>query len=174
MKAIAIGGLAMALAVAASGAAYAGGAKASAVLESRSGSTATGKVTFKEQDGKVSMKVEVRGLTPGEHAIHLHDKGDCSAPDAASAGGHWNPSEEDHGKWGHAPFHHGDIGNLVANAKGKATLTVQSEVWTIGDLKLSDVVGHAVIVHDKADDFRTQPTGNAGGRVACGVIKKAS
>jgi len=174
MKAMVIGGLAMAATLTVPGAAYAGGAKASAALESRSGSKATGKVTFTERDGKVSMKVVVNGLTPGEHAIHLHEKGDCSAADAASAGGHWNPSEEDHGKWGHAPFHHGDIGNLVANEKGKATVTVQSELWTIGDGKLSDVVGHAVIVHDKADDFTTQPTGNAGGRVACGVIKKAS
>jgi Cu-Zn family superoxide dismutase len=129
-------------------------------------------VTFTQHGGKVSMKVVVNGLTPGEHAIHLHDKGDCSAPDAASAGGHWNPTSENHGKWGHAPFHHGDIGNLVADAKGKAELTVESELWTIGDGKPSDVLGHAVIVHAKEDDFTTQPTGNAGGRVACGVIQR--
>ncbi len=118
------------------------------------------------------MKVVVNGLTPGQHAIHLHDKGDCSAPDAASAGGHWNPTSEDHGKWGHAPFHHGDIGNLVADANGKAVLSVESELWTIGDGKPSDVLGHAVIVHAKEDDFTTQPTGNAGGRVACGLIQR--
>ena len=173
MKTMVVGGLVVAVVFAAPGAALAGGAKATAKLESRSGSTVSGKATFSQHGGKVSMKLTVNGLTPGEHAIHLHDKGDCSAPDATSAGGHWNPSSEDHGKWGHAPFHHGDIGNLVANAKGKATLTVESELWTIGDGKPSDVLGHAVIVHANKDDFTTQPTGNAGGRVACGVIQKA-
>jgi len=167
-----IGGLVVAVLLAAPGAALAKDAKAVAELESRSGSTVTGKVTFTQHGGKVSMKVVVNGLTPGNHAIHLHDKGDCSAPDATSAGGHWNPSSEDHGKWAHAPFHHGDIGNLVADAKGKAELSMESELWTLGDGKPSDVVGHAVIVHAKEDDFTTQPTGNAGGRVACGVIQK--
>jgi Cu-Zn family superoxide dismutase len=167
-----IGGLVMTIVLAAPGAALAAGAKAVAELESRSGSTVTGKVTFTQHEGKVSMKVVVNGLTPGNHAIHLHDKGDCSAPDATSAGGHWNPSSEDHGKWGHAPFHHGDIGNLVADAKGKAELKVESDLWTLGDGKPKDVVGHSVVVHAKEDDFTTQPTGNAGGRVACGVIQR--
>jgi Cu-Zn family superoxide dismutase len=165
-------GLALTLTVAAA-AAHAAGAKATANLESRSGSAVTGTVTFAEHKGKVTMKVAVAGLTPGVHAIHLHEKGDCSAPDATSAGGHWNPSSENHGKWGHAPFHHGDIGNLTADANGKAELTLTSDLWTIGDGKPSDVVGHAVIVHAKEDDFTTQPTGNAGGRVACGVIQKS-
>ena len=155
-----------------SGAALAGGPKAEAALESKSGSSVTGKATFTEHAGKVKLKVTVSGLTPGQHAIHLHEKGDCSAPDAASAGGHWNPSSENHGKWAHAPFHHGDLGNLVADAKGKAELSIETDLWTIGDGKPSDVVGHAVVVHATLDDFTTQPTGNAGGRVACGVIQK--
>ena len=159
------------LALAASGIASAGGPKATATLESRSESTATGKVTFTQSRGKVKMKVVVEGLTPGSHAIHLHEKGDCSAPDATSAGGHWNPSSENHGKWGHYPFHHGDLGNLVADAKGKAEMSIATDLWTIGDGKPSDVVGRSVIVHAKEDDFTTQPTGNAGGRVACGVIQ---
>ncbi len=167
-----IGGLVAMVVLAAPGAALAKGPKAGAALESRSGSTVTGKVTFTQHGNKVAMKVVVNGLTPGNHAIHLHDKGDCSAADAMSAGGHWNPSAEDHGKWAHAPFHHGDIGNLVANAKGKAELNMKSELWTLGDGKSSDVVGRSVIVHAKEDDFTTQPTGNAGGRVACGVIQK--
>ena len=154
-------------------AALAKGNKATATLESRSESTVTGTVTFHQDHGKVHMQVVVQGLTPGNHAIHLHEKGDCSAPDAASAGGHWNPSSENHGKWGHAPFHHGDIGNLVADEKGKAELHFESGLWTIGDGKPSDVIGHSVIVHAKEDDFTTQPTGNAGGRVACGVIQKS-
>ena len=167
-----IGGLVAMAVLVAPGAAIAKGAKAEAALESRSGSSVTGKVTFTQHGNKVAMKVVVNGLTPGNHAIHLHDKGDCSAPDATSAGGHWNPSAEDHGKWAHAPFHHGDIGNLVADAKGKAELNMESELWTLGDGKPSDVIGHAVIVHAKEDDFTTQPTGNAGGRVACGVVQR--
>jgi len=172
MKTTMICGLVATAVLAAPGAAFAKGAKAVATLESRSGSSVTGKISFSQHGDKVSMKVVVNGLTPGTHAIHLHDKGDCSAPDATSAGGHWNPSSENHGKWGSAPFHHGDIGNLVADAKGKAEMKVESELWTLGDGKPSDVVGHAVIVHAKEDDFTTQPTGNAGGRVACGVIQK--
>ena len=167
-----IGGLVATMVLAVPGTALAAGTKAIAKLESRSDSTVTGKVTFTEHEGKVSMKVVVKGLTPGLHAIHLHDKGDCSAPDATSAGGHWNPSSENHGKWGQAPFHHGDIGNLVADAKGDAELTEVSDLWTLGDGKPSDVIGHSVIVHAKEDDFTTQPTGNAGGRVACGVIQR--
>jgi Cu-Zn family superoxide dismutase len=165
-----IGGLAMTMALLAPATALGAGSKAVATLQSRSGSTVTGNATFTAKDGKVLMKVVVFGLTPGRHAIHVHEKGDCSAPDATSAGGHWNPSSENHGQWGHTPFHHGDIGNLVANAKGKAVLSIESDLWTIGDGKPSDVVGHAVVVHAKEDDFTTQPTGNAGGRVACGVI----
>ena len=145
---------------------------ATAKLESKSDSKAMGTVTFKAQGGKVHMKVEMTGLTPGEHAIHIHEKGDCSAPDASSAGGHWNPSSENHGKWGTAPFHHGDIGNLKADANGKAELHFSTDLWTIGDGKPSDIVGKAVVVHLKEDDFKTQPSGNAGGRVACGVISK--
>jgi Cu-Zn family superoxide dismutase len=160
------------IAVAGHGAALAKGEKATATLESRSDSKVTGKVYFTEHNGKVLMKVTVEGLTPGKHAIHLHEKGDCSAPDAASAGGHWNPTSELHGQWAHGSFHHGDIGNLVANAKGKAELNFATDQWTIGDGKPTDVVGHSVIVHAKEDDFTTQPTGNAGGRQACGVIVK--
>jgi Cu-Zn family superoxide dismutase len=162
----------VALALSVSGGALAKGAAATAKLESKSDSKATGKVTFTSEGGKVHMKVEMEGLTPGTHAIHLHEKGDCSAADASSAGGHWNPTTENHGQWGHAPFHHGDIGNLVADANGKAVLHFSTELWTIGDGKPSDILGHAVVVHAKEDDFTTQPTGNAGGRVACGVIAK--
>jgi len=164
--------LILAAALAASPAVIAKSVKAEAKLETKSDSGVTGEVAFVKSNGKTKMTVHVYGLTPGTHAIHLHEKGDCSAPDAASAGGHWNPSAENHGKWGHSPFHHGDIGNLVADDKGHAMLTFESDVWTIGDGKPSDIVGHAVIVHAKEDDFTTQPTGNAGGRVACGVIQK--
>jgi Cu-Zn family superoxide dismutase len=159
-------------ALAASGGALAEDATAVAKLEPRSGSKVTGTATFTERAGRVTMKIVVKGLKPGTHAIHLHELGDCSAPDASSAGGHWNPTGEKHGRWGHAPFHHGDIGNLAANKKGEAELTFDSDLWTIDGGKPADIVGRSVVIHAKQDDFATQPTGNAGKRVACGVIEK--
>jgi Cu-Zn family superoxide dismutase len=142
-----------------------------ATVESRSGSKVAGTVVFTSTPGKVTMKVDLTGLTPGQHAIHLHEKGDCSDPEAKSAGPHWNPTNAQHGRWGEGSFHLGDIGNLVANAAGEATLTFTTDAWTVGDGAATDVVGRSVVVHDKVDDFHTQPTGNAGGRVGCGVIR---
>lgn len=147
--------------------------KAEAVIEARSGSSVHGTAEFKLDDGGVEMKLRVTGLTPnGTHAIHLHEKGDCSAPDASSAGGHWNPTSSPHGKWGDdGKFHHGDIGNLVANAKGEAEIEVETKLWTIGGDPGTDVRGKAIVIHEKVDDFTTQPTGAAGGRIGCGVIR---
>jgi superoxide dismutase, Cu-Zn family len=147
-----------------------GAVRAYARIEPKSDSRVKGKAEFVQEDGKVTFTLEVSGLTPGEHAIHLHDKGDCSAADGTSAGGHWNPTNEAHGKWGAHPFHRGDIGNLTADADGKATLNFTTDLWSVGGDPSRDVVGHAIIIHAKADDFTTQPTGNAGGRVACGVV----
>lgn len=145
---------------------------AMAKIEARSASAVKGEVHFKIDDGGVEMKIRVTGLTPGPHAVHLHETGDCSAPDAASAGGHWNPTGAPHGKWGDdAKFHHGDIGNLVANAKGEAELEFETHLWTIGGDPGTDVVGKSVVIHEKVDDFTTQPTGAAGARVGCGVIR---
>lgn len=144
--------------------------RAVAGIEARSGSQVKGLATFTEKDGKVTLVLSVEGLEPGPHAFHLHEKGDCSAPDATSAGAHWNPTGAAHGKWGGASFHHGDVGNLVAGADGKATLTFTTELWEIGSKDEHDVVGKALIIHAKPDDFTTQPTGNAGGRIGCGVI----
>jgi Cu-Zn family superoxide dismutase len=144
---------------------------ATATLESKSGSQAKGTVSFSQSGNKVKMDVTIEGATPGAHAIHLHEKGDCSDPQANSAGGHWNPTTEDHGKWGTSPFHHGDIGNLEVGQDGKGTFTFETDMWSIGGDPKTDIIGHAVVVHATADDFKTQPTGNAGGRIACGVIQ---
>jgi len=146
---------------------------ATAAIQSRSDSHVTGKATFTEEKGQVTLKIEIEGAEPGTHAVHLHEKGDCAAPDATSAGGHWNPTHENHGKWNTAPFHHGDIGNIEVGADGKGTFKLTTNLWTIGSGVDTDVVGKAVIVHAKADDFTTQPTGNAGGRVGCGVVELA-
>jgi superoxide dismutase, Cu-Zn family len=164
------------------GAAYAAGSedkatgkghekKAVASIKPRSDSHVSGKATFHEANGKVTLDIKIAGADPGPHAVHLHEKGDCTAPDGASAGGHWNPTHEDHGKWGTAPFHHGDIGVIQVGADGKGTLTLTTDLWTIGGAPETDVVGKAIIVHAKTDDFTTQPTGNAGGRIACGVVE---
>jgi Cu-Zn family superoxide dismutase len=142
------------------------------LLESKSESTATGKVTFEEADGMVKMEATISGLTPGTHAIHIHEKADCSSPDGTSTGGHWNPTMAKHGKWGDSEgYHRGDIGNMVASDDGSATVSMQTDEWCIGcgDEK-KDLIGKAIIVHAGVDDFKTQPTGDAGGRVSCGGI----
>lgn len=142
-------------------------------LEAKSGSKVSGTVTFEQKDGKVTMKADVKGLKPGKHAIHIHEKGDCSADDGSSAGGHWNPTDQDHGKWGSSDgYHRGDIGNLNAGDDGKATYERTTDEWCIGcDEDKMNIVGHGIIIHSGADDFTSQPSGAAGKRVACGAIK---
>lgn len=129
----------------------------------------TGTITFTEMDGgKIKVEADVSGLTPGKHGIHVHEVGDCSAADGSSAGGHFNPSMVDHGMPGAGTHHPGDFGNLDADASGRATLTLETDAITLG-AGATDILGRAVIVHELEDDFG-QPTGNAGGRLACGVI----
>jgi len=141
-------------------------------LEAKSGSKATGTATFTEDRGKVTLVVELSGATPGEHALHIHEKGDCSDPEAKNAGGHWNPTTPPsaHGKWGAGAHHLGDIGNITVGADGKGTLKMTTNKWIIGGGVFNDITNKAVVVHGGVDDFTTQPTGNAGNRIACGVI----
>ncbi|AZQ44149.1 superoxide dismutase family protein [Nonlabens ponticola] len=141
-------------------------------MGSKSGSDVTGSIIFTEKGDEVEMVVELVGLEEGSHAIHLHQNGDCSADDASSAGGHWNPTSEDHGSWGDNQHHKGDIGNLQADAEGNASLVFSTDKWCIGcDDENKNIVGKGVIVHAKADDFTSQPSGAAGARVACGVVE---
>jgi Cu-Zn family superoxide dismutase len=145
--------------------------RAIAKIEAKSGSTVSGTVTFTEKDGIVTMKAALAGLSEGNHAIHIHAIGDCSAPDGKSAGGHWNPTNENHGKWMEAPFHIGDIGNLVVGADGTGTIERETNLWSIGGKEANkNVVGHAIIIHEGPDDFSSQPSGAAGPRVGCGEI----
>lgn len=141
-------------------------------LESKSGSNVTGNAVFTEEDGKIKMTAMLSGLESGTHAIHIHDKADCSSPDGKSTGGHWNPTGAPHGKWGSKEgFHKGDIGNLQADEKGHAMLILTTDEWCIGcGDKNKDILGKGIIVHAGTDDFTTQPTGAAGGRVSCGGI----
>lgn len=142
--------------------------KAIAVLHPTAGSSVAGSVTFTRSGEEIKVVADVTGLTPGKHGFHIHEFGDCSSSDGNSAGGHFNPTHKAHGAPDAGDRHAGDLGNLEADASGKAHLE-----WSDKVMKLSgadSVVGHAVIVHEKADDLKTQPTGNAGGRLACGVI----
>ena len=101
-------------------------------FETKSNSGVTGTATFTEKDGMVTLTANLSGLTPGEHGIHIHEKADCSAADAASAGGHWNPTFKKHGKWGSAEYHKGDIGNFTADANGNGTIKFSTDEWCIG------------------------------------------
>ena len=143
-------------------------------MEPKSDSGVQGEVTFTEENGEVKMTGTFAGLSEGEHAIHIHEKADCSSADGKSTGGHWNPTSEPHGKWGAAEgYHKGDIGNFTADADGNATVTFATDQWCLGcDDMNKNIIGRAVIVHQGVDDFTTQPTGDAGGRVSCtGIIQ---
>lgn len=143
-------------------------------IESKSDSNVSGTAVFTEENGEVTMRAELSGLTEGTHAIHLHENADCSAEDGSSAGGHWNPTFEDHGEWGSEDgYHKGDIGNFEANAQGNATVTFSTDEWCIGcNDKTKNIVGTAVIVHDGVDDYTSQPSGAAGTRIACGEVTR--
>jgi len=149
--------------------------EATANLAATQGSTASGLATFKAagKDG-LRFTIEVSGLKPGAaHGLHVHEKGDCSAPDAASAGPHFALANQQHGSHEGESFHAGDLGNITANAGGKAsaTLLVPASKLTIAPGPLS-VVGRALVVHGAPDDLKSQPAGNSGSRIACGVIDR--
>ena len=145
---------------------------ATAALSATAGNQAAGTVTFTPAGERVRVVARVNGLAPGAHGFHIHEKGDCSAPDATSAGGHFNPTGKAHGDPAGGDHHGGDMPMLVADASGNALLEVTLDVITLGS-GANDIVGRAVVVHKDADDYKTQPTGNSGARVACGVITKA-
>ncbi len=140
-------------------------------LEARSGSAVSGSVEFRQVGALVRAHVELSGLAPGsEHGLHVHDKGDCSAPDASSAGPHFNPGNAPHGRAGTGAHHAGDLPSVVADAKGSVRADLELSGLTLEPGPTS-IVGHALVVHRDPDDFTTQPAGNAGPRVACGVIR---
>ena len=144
---------------------------ATATLAATAGNATAGTVTFAQKGDKVTVSAKVSGLAPGAHGFHLHEKGDCSAADGMSAGGHFNPTGKSHGDPGSPDHHAGDMPMLQADANGNATLTAELVGISIGSGS-TDIVGKAVIVHKDADDYKTQPTGNSGARLACGVINK--
>src|SRR2546421_4217314 len=141
--------------------------RASAKLESKSGSQVTGTVTFTKTGDDVQVVADIQGLKPGKHGFHIHEKGDCSAADAASAGGHFNPTHQHHGGPATAEHHTGDLGNIEADASGKAHLDWKGKMSLNGP---DSIIGKSVVVHEKEDDLKSDPAGNSGARVACGVI----
>lgn len=144
------------------------------MMEPKSDSNVKGEVTFVEEDGEVEMTAKLSGLSEGEHAIHIHQTADCSAADGSSTGGHWNPTNEPHGKWGATEgYHKGDIGNFTANTDGTATVEFSTDEWCIGcDDENKNILGKGVIVHQGVDDFTSQPSGAAGARISCaGIIE---
>jgi Cu-Zn family superoxide dismutase len=152
-------------------AATAAGAKATVKLAPTANQTARGEVTFTAEAGGVHVVGSFSGLVFGEHGFHVHEKGDCSAPDGTSAGGHFNPAGKPHGARDAAARHAGDLGNLKADPYGLARVDFVDSTLSLSGP--DSIIGRAVIVHEKADDFKTQPTGNAGARQACGVIEAA-
>lgn len=147
-------------------------AVATARLQPAADSKVTGVVHFIPAEKGLRVVAHVVNLTPGDHGFHVHEKGDLSAPDLTSAGGHFNPTGQPHGAPDSDRRHVGDLGNLKANERGVATLDFVDRHLTL-DGKNS-IVGKAVIVHEKADDLKSQPTGDAGGRVAGGVIERVT
>jgi Cu-Zn family superoxide dismutase len=150
-------------------------AVATATLAATEGSTVSGDLRFEAMEGGVHVTGRLARLEPGStHGFHVHETGDCSAPDGSSAGGHFNPMDTAHGRVGTPTHHVGDTDNVVADADGNAAVDNRLEGATLGDNTSTDIVGKAVIVHAGADDYTSQPTGDAGARLACGVIEAAS
>ena len=149
---------------------HAGSDVARATIEGKSGSELSGYATFKKVRGGVLVEISVENASPGWHAVHVHEKGDCSAEDGTSAGGHFNPGGVSHGS-PHAPEHHaGDLGNMFVDAEGNARHVILMPELTLDDGPFA-VRGRGIIVHAGVDDLVSQPTGNAGGRIGCGVIR---
>jgi Cu-Zn family superoxide dismutase len=146
--------------------------KAIAVLHPTDGNKVSGTVTFTEVADGVQVQANITGLTPGQHGFHIHEFGDCSSADGSSAGGHFNPTNKPHAGPEMTERHVGDMGNIEADASGTAKLDYVDHDMSLTNDKLS-VIGRSVVVHAKADDLKTQPAGDSGARIACGVIGRA-
>ncbi len=144
---------------------------ATAPINAASGSSVSGLVSFVDSAGSVYLTADVDGLSEGKHAIHIHEFGDCSTFDAKSAGGHWNPTHTTHGEWDNHHFHLGDIGNIDADTSGNGKISLKTDLWCLGcEDSTKNILGKSIIIHEGEDDFTSQPSGNAGPRVGCGVI----
>ncbi len=144
-----------------------------AITGTYSDTVVNGTVKFDaDASGKVKMVLDITVPAKANKnvAVHLHEHGDCGDKGNMSHG-HWNPTNAEHGKWGSKSFHLGDIGNVKLDGKGKGSLTLETDLWSLGGTPGKNILGKALIVHGGVDDYTTQPTGNAGSRIGCGVIK---
>lgn len=147
------------------------GQKASANLDSRSGSSTKGMVNFVWQGNDVLVTGNFSGLKPNaEHGFHVHEKGDCSAADATSAGGHFNPDTKPHGVPGSGANHAGDMPNIKSDANGNAVYSAKLGGFAVNNGP-TGILGKSVVIHRDPDDYKSQPAGNSGPRIACGLIK---
>jgi len=142
--------------------------KAICILYPTQGNNVTGTVTFTPSGSGIKVVADLQGLAKGKHGFHIHECGDCSSADGMSAGGHFNPDSKNHGSPMDMMRHEGDLGNIEADDAGKAHLEYVDP--TLSFEGVHSIIGRSVIVHKNEDDMKTQPTGNAGARVACGVI----
>lgn len=144
--------------------------RATAQLQPTKGNKTFGEATFEQVGNKVHVVVYVQGLKPGqEHGLHIHEVGDCSSGDGMSTKGHFNPFSHPHANHASAARHAGDLPSLKAGTDGRAKIDVELDIITVAPGPAS-IVGRGLIVHADPDDYKTQPTGNAGARIACGVI----
>lgn len=150
---------------------------ATAVLSGTgSDTTVTGQANFQSQsNGQVRMMLNLTVPLKANSsvAVHLHEHGDCGDM-GNNAHGHWNPTNENHGRWGQGNFHSGDIGNVELDAQGNGSIELTTDRWTIGGDSTTNILNKAVIVHGGVDDYTTQPTGNAGSRIGCGVVNQTN
>lgn len=146
--------------------------KAIAVLHPTQGNDVRGSITFREVADGMRVEGEIKGLTPGKHGFHVHEFGDCSASDAGSAGDHFNPTNKPHGAAEDRERHAGDLGNIEADASGVAKVNFLDHTLSMFKGPPS-IIGRSLVVHAKADDLKSQPAGDSGTRVACGVIGHA-
>lgn len=145
---------------------------AKSVVQPTEGEVVTGIVWFTETKDGVAISADFYGLTPGKHGFHVHEHGDCSAPDGSSAGGHFNPTNKKHGGPDSEERHIGDLGNIEADDRGHAHYErVDSDIKLDGDLS---IIGKSIIIHAGEDDLVSQPSGNAGARIGCGPIEFVS
>ena len=143
--------------------------KAIAVIRPVGDKKVSGTVTFTEDADGVRIHAELSGLSPGQHGFHVHEFGDCAAVDLSSAGGHFNPTHKPHAGPDASERHEGDMGNIEADSSGKATLDYLDHHISLGNDDQS-VIGRSVVIHAKPDDLKSQPAGDSGARIGCGVI----
>ncbi|CAM3698041.1 superoxide dismutase family protein [Polynucleobacter brandtiae] len=147
------------------------GQKASSTLDPRSGSNTKGTVNFVWQGHDVLVTGNFSGLKPNaEQGFHVHEKGDCSAPDATSAGGHFNPDTKYHGMPNSDASHAGDMPNIKSDANGNAVYSAKLSGFSVSTGS-NGILGRSVVIHRDPDDYKSQPAGNSGPRIACGLIK---